>query len=338
LHLNERVSDIFGSNVTLLEENIQCIRKRKCSIWRLEVLAQGETVPIILKIYPSMPEIYLIEQKVYQYAQPLLHDIIPDIYLMEQTGDNENWIFMEHLHSLTPKSIQLNSIPMYINEMAKLHTLTFDKRFLDYTNEFVTWLPIYSSQQMAAQRMKKVEKTKILLDEAMKQPHLYELLKTSYPLLQKALQNGPDFFPELIEAGQSFIHGDLHTMNIGYRKNDTANEERVKFIDWGSSKHAPVWFDISTFVELLIEARPDLQNEAEDVRRKYVRLYVDEMDKYGINFKTDPIHLLKMAYLQRALERKLMKELKNALKGESLVKLKTYLKKFTSWGEELGLY
>lgn len=245
---------------------------------------------------------------------------------------------MEHLQPVKRGSLSVNSLLSFIPTIAKLHSLTFGEKFLKYQDRFTPWLPIYCSKELTALRQNNVEITKILLDEAMKQPSLEKLLKPAYPLLQKSLVKGPDFFPELLQTGQSLIHGDSHVLNIGYRNTARSTGKKIRLIDWESAKYAPIWFDMATLVELLIDSREDLQSKADQIRRQCMDLYATEMRRYGITFKTDPLDLLKMAYLQRALERKLKKELTNALSGETLIKLKIYVRKITVWGEKLDLF
>ena len=63
----------------------------------------------------------------------------------------------------------------------------------------------------------------------MKDPNLRELVAPSYKMIQKILKKGPVFFPEIIEAGQCLIHGDLHVHNICC-KNANDEEENWKFV------------------------------------------------------------------------------------------------------------
>ena len=90
-------------------------------------------------------------------------------------------------------------------------------------------------------------------------------------------------------------------------------------------------------VEILIDFRKDWQKNEEDIRNHCVHLYREEMKKYGIYFKENPLKLLKMTYLQRTLEKKLAKHLERVLRGEKSALLKRYLEKIVIWGKELGL-
>ena len=111
----------------------------------------------------------------------------------------------------------------------------------------------------------------------------------------------------------------------------------IRLIDLESVKYAPCWYDLVILVEILIDFRSDWQKNEEEIRTRCVHLYTEEMKKYGIYFKENPLNLFKMAYLQRTLEKKLAKHLERALRGQKSALLKRYLEKVVIWGEELGL-
>ena len=53
------------------------------------------------------------------------------------------------------------------------------------------------------------------------------------------LQRGPDYFPELLQAGKSIIHGDLQTPNMGCSNVGEAVWD-IKFLDWEGARLRPV--------------------------------------------------------------------------------------------------
>ena len=147
----------------------------------------------------------------------------------------------------------------------------------------------YDSKSMALERSKHIEKTKEYLDLAMKDPSLRGLVEPSYPVIQQILQKGPIFFPEIMESGQSLIHGDLHVHNISCQNARENQDWKIQFVDWESAKYAPGWFDLVVLVEILIDFRKDWHKDAEDIRKHCVHLYSEEMKKHGITFQTDPL-------------------------------------------------
>ena len=90
----------------------------------------------------------------------------------------------------------------------------------------------------------------------------------------------------------------------------------IQLIDWESVKYAPVWYDLVVLVELLIDFRKDWHKKADDIRSHCLHLYSKEMKKHGITFSEDPLNLLKMTYLQRTLEKRLLNHLRRVLNGE----------------------
>ena len=160
----------------------------------------------------------------------------------------------------------------------------------------------------------------------------------SYKIIQQILQKGPIFFPEIMQNGQSLIHGDLHIHNISCHNATKIKHWEIRLVDWESAKYAPVWFDLVVLVEILIDFRKDWHSDADEIRAHCVHLYSEEMKKHGITFQTDPLQLLKMTYLQRTLEKRLLNHLRRVLRGEKSVLLKRYLEKIVVWGKELGLY
>ena len=140
-----------------------------------------------------------------------------------------------------------------------------------------------------------------------------------------------------MKSGQCLIHGDLHVHNICCKNASEDADWDIRLIDLESIKYAPCWYDLVVLIEILIDFRSDWQKSEEEIRTRCVHLYTEEMNKYGIHSKENPLNLLKMAYLQRTLEKKLAKHLERALKGQKSALLKRYLEKVVVWGEELEL-
>jgi thiamine kinase-like enzyme len=339
----DKFKKILGKNVTLLDNQIECLKnsREKTSIWKLMITDGMETTPIVLKIYkPPLKENHTVEMNMYQKASKALHEFMPQVYLIEpNVNSGEIWMFIEYVKplrgqiKLAPKNFD-NIIPT----VAKFHASTFENRILQHGDIFDSWLPNYDSKSMALERSKHIEKTKEYLDLAMKDSSLRGMVKPRYDSIQQILQKGPIFFPEMMESGQSLIHGDLHIHNISCQNTSEKQDWGIRLVDWESAKYATGWFDLVVLVEILIDFRKDWHNEAEDIRKHCVHLYSEEMKKHGITFQTDPLQLLKMTYLQRTLEKRLLNHLRRVLRGEKSVLLERYLEKTMVWGKELGLY
>lgn len=334
---------IFGKKIMLVERQIECLKasRKTTSIWKLMITDGEENIPVILKIYKQpLKENHLVEINMYQKANQALRSFMPEFYWIEpNVKDEEVWMFIEYVKPLrgqikfTPKHYD-NIIPT----LAEFHATTFEKRRLQHGDIFDSWLPRNYTKKDILEKNKHVEKTKKYLDLAMQDSHLKGLVEPHYKNLQHILKRGPIFFPELLEGGESLIHGDLHLHNISCHNATDIKDWNVKFVDWESAKYAPVWFDLVVLVEILIDFRKDWHKDAENIRKHCAQLYSEEMKKHGITFKTDPLQLLKMTYLQRTLEKKLLNHLRRVLRGEKSILLERYLQKTMLWGKELGLY
>src|SRR5699024_3970993 len=172
----------------------------------------------------------------------------------------------------------------------------------------------------------------------MKNQRVRKVLEPHNDVRQNVLQQGPIVFPEIIEAGQSLIHGDMHIHNISCHNATEAQDWRIRFVTWESVKYAPAWFDIVVLVYLLLDFCRDCGIDGEESRKKYVDVYSKQIEKYGVTFSSDPLNLLKMTYLQRTLEKKLSNHIRRMLRGEKSPLLAKYLQKINDWGKELGLY
>lgn len=340
---HEKFRDVLGPNSKLVEKQIVCLKnsREKTTIWQLMITDGIEVLPVVLKIYkPPLKENHMVEMNMYQKASLTLHEFMPQIYWIERNvNGGEVWLFMEFVRPLRGQiKLTPNHFDAIIPTVAKFHAATFESQLEQHSNISDSWLPHYDSQSMALERSKHIEKTKKYLDLAMKDPGLRGVVEPSYTAIQQILQKGPVFFPEIMASGQSLVHGDLHVHNISCQNATTNQDWKIQFVDWESAKYAPVWFDLVVLVEILLDFRKDWHKDAEEIRNHCAHLYSEEMKKYGITFQTDPLELLKMTYLQRTLEKRLLNHLRRVVRGEKSLLLERYLEKTMVWGKELGLY
>jgi thiamine kinase-like enzyme len=346
LQLSQRLKKFFGDHVLLSDNRIECIKNsRKSSVWKLEVSNQVYSNPIILKVIPSSQLIRNpVEIQMYGNAYHYLSYFMPKIYLLQSNVErNETWILMEHVQQIEGQCIITPQIfDKIIPTLANLHSHTYENNFCNHLNQFYPWLPLYNSKKRTKERTNFMNRTARYLESARKQPHLKEIIEAFYPKIQIILRKGPNFFSTLIDAGQSIIHGDLHMQNICCNNINGNKDWRIQFIDWEGAEFASTWFDMALLVEILIDYRIDWHKNADDIRRHCIDLYVREMKKHGITFKTDPLQLYKMAYLQRTLEKWLRSQLRYAIseakKDSTRVFIQNVLEKITVWGKELELY
>ncbi|BAU28302.1 phosphotransferase family enzyme [Aneurinibacillus soli] len=337
----DKLTSVFGNTVTLVDHQIETLKdsRKKTSIWKLVVTDGIESIPVVLKIFKlPLKENQMVEINMYQRAYTLLQEFMPQMYWIENVNKEEIWLFTQYVKPLRG---QIKLVPKHLEQIiptvANFHALTFENRFLQHAHVFDSWLPRYDSKLITLERSKHIEKTKEYLDKAMKEPGLREMVEPSYNVIHKILQKGPIFFPEIMEAGQSLIHGDLHIHNVCCTNVNEQQAWPIQLIDWESVKYAPVWYDLVVLVELLIDFRKDWHKKAEDIRSHCVHLYSKEMQSKGIVFHEDPLNLLKMTYLQRVLEKRLLNHLRRVLNGEKSALLGRYLEKIVLWGKELGL-
>ncbi|SFK03097.1 Ecdysteroid kinase [Halobacillus dabanensis] len=337
--IEEKLSTSLGNKVTIQASSIQNLKSTKrSSIYQLQLKTQTNSFPIIFKIYHSSKYKNEVEINIYSKAYPLLKEFLPEIYLMEKQG-SETWVFMEYVRQIRG---QLTFTPKHfdyiIPTLAKLHAHTYEEKSKKEISNFKNWVPIYNSVKMKKDREKFISKTMTFLDDVKKDKQWKDIIKPHYKSLNKLYSDGPDFFPELSASGNSITHGDLHMQNI-CSKDVSKNEPwAIQFIDWESAKFAPTWFDMIVLVEILLGFRKDWQSNAEEIRTHAVDVYTNEMKKYGIEFKTKPIHLYKMAYLQRTLEKGLHTQLRRILDNRGGELLPYHLEKISTWGSELGIY
>ncbi|WP_041088719.1 oxidoreductase family protein [Jeotgalibacillus soli] len=337
--IDEKLSISIGSSVVIDPSKIECLKSTKrSSIYKLFLRTKHDQYPIIFKIYNSSSYKNNVEINVYKKASSILREFLPQIYLIEE-NTIETWVFMEFVHQIRG---QLTFTPKHfdyiIPTLAKLHAETFEDNFTKNKEIWKDWLPQYNSKGMSAERSKYIEKTLIFLDDAVTDKRVRDIVKPHYRPLVKAYQNGPDFFPELVVNGSSITHGDLHMQNICCRDVTSNAPWNIQFIDWESAKLAPVWIDMIVLVEILIAFRKDWQSQGDEIRSHTTELYAKEMNKYGIMFKTPPLDLYKMAYLQRTLEKGLHTQLRRLFDNRGGELLPYHLEKISTWGKELGIY
>lgn len=337
--ISDKISYSMGQRVSIDSANIECLKSTtRTSIYKLFLRKKMKNYPIILKVYNSTSYRNEVEIQVYQRAYPILKEFLPQIYYIEKKG-TETWIFMEFVQQVRGQiTFSPKHLEHIIPTVAKLHAYTFEDNLKKYKNIWNEWLPIYESSKMRSGRSKYIGRTITFLDDAVKDDRLRETIKPYHKSLIKLLEKGPDFFPELFENGSSITHGDLHMQNICSNNVTLDAPWNIQFIDWESIKYGPVWFDMVVLVEILLGFRKDWQSNAEEIRTHCVNLYTKQMQKYGIEFKTAPIELYKMAYLQRTLEKGLHTQFRRIFNNRSGCELLTYhLEKVSIWGEELGL-
>ncbi|MGG2065159.1 phosphotransferase [Bacillus sp. S14(2024)] len=334
----EKLSYSMDKRVVIDLEKMECLKStRRSSIYKLSLQTKVGYYPIILKVYNSSDYKNEVEINIYDRAYPILKEFLPEIYLIEQNG-NETWIFMEFIRQVRGQiTFSPKHFDYIIPTVAKLHAHTFEDKVKKHKDVWESWLPIYESSRMRSDRAKYIRKTIDFLDDAMKDDRLREVIKPHYKSLIKLCNKGPDFFPELFENGSSITHGDLHMQNICSNNMTLNTHWNIQFIDWESTKYAPVWFDMVVLVEILLGFRKDWQGRAEEIRTHCVEFYAKEMKKNGITFKNAPINLYKMAYLQRTLEKGLHTQLRRIFDNRGGELLTYHLEKISTWGKELGL-
>ncbi|UNK19747.1 aminoglycoside phosphotransferase family protein [Paenibacillus sp. N3/727] len=343
LHCAEQFTTHFGSSVVLNDRKMECLKETfKSAIWKLEVSAANkQAYPIILKIFkPPIIDEKLTELNMYRKVSSILPDLMPTIYLiLEGMNGDDVWVFMEYVPQVKGQVIFTpDHFDRIIPSLAKLHALTYNDNFYNKWNVYEDWLPRYESDALSAERMKHQEKTLEYLDKAMDHPEFKERLSSSYNDLKRILKKGPIYFPELIQAGKSVTHNDLQTPNMGCH-NVAEQNWNIKFIDWEGARFTPCWFDMFNLIGVFFAYRKDWRADEELVIERCASLYAAEMLKYGIAFDVNPIHLYKMAYLQRVLERSLYNQLQWGIDGvKPAYLLDVYLEKIKVWGKELGLY
>ncbi|MFD0710670.1 aminoglycoside phosphotransferase family protein [Paenibacillus sp. GCM10027626] len=334
---------VLNGEVSLNHRKMECLKDSyKSSIWKLEIKSGQTSMPVILKISKqlrkSRPE-STVEKNIYRRARKVLQPFMPKIYLTKRNVNGHDlWVFMEYIEAVKGRvHYNPDHFDKIIPALAKLHAATMNEKFEQHEKIFADWLPRFDSPRMLTERIETNKLTLHYLDEAMKKPKLKAIVQPYYSRLRELLKKGPGYFPEVSKAGLSIIHGDLHTANMACH-NLKERKWQVKFIDWEGAKFAPCWFDLVNLVGVFLAYRREWADKEEAITRRAVRLYADEMKKNGVEFKTEPLTLYRMAFLKRILERGMYLQLKWAVTGKKEAKLlKIYLKKIEILGKQVGL-
>ncbi len=313
----------------------------KSKIWRLEEKKGAKQLPVILKIIkdPSRPT-SAAELAVYREERKLFEGLLPAIYFIKPNAKGkECWVCMEHVH---PIKGQIKFSPelflKVIPSLALLHARTYNKRNSPSSEDLARHLPIYTSRRMFMKHREIYEKSEIELEEAMKNNQLKKMIDGSYKNIRRILRNGPIYFPEVIESGESVIHSDLHISNMACAPINK-DSWKIKFIDWERAKFAPPWYDLVIMLGSYLNRREKWKDKEEWMITRIATLYANEMAKHGIVFRHDPVKLYKMTQLQHILENRLHLHLKSALEGRvKEVSISGYLEKINGWGKEFKLY
>lgn len=343
-NFSDKFKSLFKTEISLNHRKMECLKDSyKSSVWKLEIIANQKSIPIILKIFKPLrrprPE-STIEKNIYRKAKKILQPFMPQIYMTKKNLNGRDlWVFMEYVEPLrgqiqyTPKHFA-NIIPT----LAKLHASTMNERVTQNVGIFSDWLPRFNSQEMIKERIRINKETISYLEQAMKMTKLKVILQPYYSHLLEMLKKGPEYFPEVEKAGMSIVHGDLHTANIACA-DVKMKEWNLKLIDWEGAKFAPCWFDLVNLIGVFLAYRREWKEEEEEITRRSVQLYANEMRKNGVIFKTDPMKLYQMAYLKRLLERSMYLQLSWAVTGKKEAKLlKVYLEKIKVLGKQFKLY
>lgn len=343
LGVSRRFRELFGPPGTL-HGDVACLKDSfKSSIWLLSVAGKSGRKPVILKIFktPATPSsLNEVEKNMYMHGSKVLFEFMPAIYAVyPNVHDGSDWIFMEYVPPVkgrvefSPKHFD-NIIPA----LAKMHALTHNERFFRFDETLMPWMPMYHSADAFAQRMQSVESLKESLAKAMSHAELKEVLAADYAYLKRCLRKGPDFFPELSDSGQSVIHNDLQTVNMGSEHVKENEPWPIRFLDWEGARYAPCWFDLVNLVAVFLTYRSEWRDEEDGIFAHTAQLYANEMGKYGVTFGTDPLTLFKMAYVQRTFEKSLGMHLNWALQGRSKGAIVSHtVNRLTRWCKELGL-
>ncbi len=349
LSCSEKLKSSFNSGEGVTEEVVLNHRQMTClkdsyksSVWKLEIIVNGKKQPIILKIFKHTRKPRLestVEKNMYRKGKRVLQPFMPDIYATKRNVNGHDlWVFMEHIPKIQG---QLQFHPRYferiIPTLAKLHATTMSKSFDQRGSLFASWLPRYDSKEMVKERMEWREKTLFYLDQALKLPKYRVVVEPYSLLLRRLLQKGPEYFPEVLQAGCSIVHSDLQLSNMACH-NVNRKHWDIKFIDWEGGKFAPCWYDMVNMIGVFMAYRREWRNVEDVITERCVKLYAREMEKNGVTFQLDPVKLYQMTYLQRMLQRGLYLQLSWAVTGRKEAKLlKVYLEKTKILSRSLGL-
>ncbi|RXZ78910.1 aminoglycoside phosphotransferase family protein [Paenibacillaceae bacterium] len=341
LKLTSKVSKAVGDSVVMTSKSRTCLKDSfKSSIWSVQLQGSEKKHDVILKIFKTMDRTEsLVELNMLRKAQTILRGSMPEVYFLERNvGSDPWWIGMEHVK---PIRGQLVFTPYHfyriIPALAEMHAKTYNDKFKAQQKHFAGWLPQYESKANGLERRQRRIQTKALLQEAMKRADLRKVLSPVHRTLNGMLDKGRLFSPELLKAGQSIVHSDLQTPNMGC-KDISRSQWDIQFFDWEGARFAPCWFDVVNLIGVFFAYRKDFRGKEEEVSRGCAELYAHEMGKRGIVFKEEPYRLFKMAYLQRLLEHNLYFQLSWELTGiKKGVLLPVYMQKVQQWSKEFKL-
>jgi len=343
LHCADKFKPIFDGEVSLNRRRIECLKDSyKSSIWQLEIIVNGKKTPIILKVFKHTrkprPE-STVEKNIYRKARKVLQPFMPEIYMTKKNvNGRELWVFMQYIEKIQG---QVRFHPKYFNKiiptLAKLHASTMNKSLTPYWANFKDWLPHYDSDEKLKERKEWNEKTIYYLDQALKIPKYRTIIEPYSALLHRVLKKGPEYFPEVRQAGCSIVHSDLQLSNMACN-NVKEQPWNIKFIDWEGGRIAPCWYDMVSLIGVYMAYKREWSKEEQLITKRCVQLYDREMKKNGVSFSLDPMKLYRMAYLQRILQRGLYLQLSWAVTGRKEAKLlQVYLEKTKALSKELGL-
>jgi len=338
-----RFRELFGPPGTL-HGDAACLKDSfKSSIWLLNIAGKAGRKPVVLKIFKpasSPSSLNEIEKNMYVHGSKVLGEFMPAVYSVHpDVHGGSTWVFMEFVPPVkgrvdfSPKHFD-NIIPA----LARMHAVTHNERFFRFDETLMPWMPMYHSAEFYAQRLQAVESLNESLTKAMNHPELKDMLAADYAYLKRCLRKGPDYFPELTESGQSVIHNDLQTVNMGCEQVKENEPWAIRFLDWEGARYAPCWFDLVNLVAVFLTYRSEWRQEEDDIFAHTANLYAHEMGKHGITFGIDPLTLFKMAYVQRTFEKSLAMHLNWAMQGRSKGAIVTNtVARLTRWCKELGL-
>ncbi|MFD2612368.1 phosphotransferase [Paenibacillus gansuensis] len=339
--LSKHIESAFGKEAELNRRGMKCFKDSfKSSIWKLNLLTKKGPSSIILKVFKSYDrEKNAVELNMYSKARKAFGDFMPEIYHAEYSKESKNvWVLMETIQSLESQVVYTpHHFDQIIPALAKMHARMHGHRFYEHRDVFAGWLPEYHSEEKIQRRNEIKELTLAYLEKAMNRPDLNAVLAPSYSQIQRIIRKGPHYFPELLEAGQSICHSDLQALNIGCNNIKDARWN-VKFLDWEGARYDPCWFDLVSLVGVFLSYRDDWRKDETAIVARCARLYADEMRKYGIVFKQDPVTLYTMAEMQLILEKNLYLQLYWEVEGVKRgYLLRGYMEKINKAGKQMGL-